>query len=111
MDDLTNELQYLLVSMYNEVISRQPALSMEKANYFPDSDEIKDMFLPDSSSDYVADLCWNLKSKGYISCEPGDDLANDIRLEDSAIIHMEHRFSNGAKSVIDFLLKIKSLLP
>lgn len=46
MDDLTNEQQYLLVSMYNEVMSRQPALSMEKANYFFDSDEIKDMFLP-----------------------------------------------------------------
>ena len=46
MDDLTNEQQYLLVSMYNEVMSRQPALSMEESNYFFDSDEIKDMFLP-----------------------------------------------------------------
>ena len=111
MDDLTNEQQYLLVSMYNEVMSRQPALSMERANYFLDSDEIKDMFLPDLSSDYVADLCWKLKSKGYILCKPGDDLANDIRLEDSAIVHMERRFSNGARSIIDFLLKIKPFLP
>ena len=60
MNDLTNEQKYLLVSMYKEVLSRQPALSMEKANYFKDSDEVKDMFLPDLSSDYVSTLCWNI---------------------------------------------------
>lgn len=32
MDDLTNEQKYLLVSMYKEVLSRQPALSMEESN-------------------------------------------------------------------------------
>lgn len=110
MDNLTNEQKYLLVSMYKEVLSRQPALSMEKSNYFSDSDEVKDMFLPDLSSDYVSMLCWKLKSKGYISCYPGDDLANDIRLEDSTIIYMEHQFSNGLKSVFNFLSDIKNLL-
>ena len=110
MDDLTNEQKYLLVSMYKEVLSRQPALSMEKSNYFRDSDEIKDMFLPYLSSDYVSTLCWKLKSKGYISCDHGDDLANNIRLEDSTIIYMEHRFSNGLKNVINFLSDIKSII-
>lgn len=110
MDNLTNEQKYLLVSMYKEVLSHQPALSMEKSNYFRDSDEVRDMFLPDLSSDYVSMLCWKLKSKGYISCYPGDDLANDIRLEDSTIIYMEHQFSNGLKSVFDFLSDIKNLL-
>ena len=110
MDDLTNEQKYLLVSMYKEVLSRQPALSMEKSNYFRDSDEVKDMFLPDLSSDYVSALCWKLKSKGYISCDRGDDLANNIRLEDSTIIYMEHRFSNGLKNVIKFLTDIKSII-
>lgn len=110
MDNLTNEQKYLLVSMYKEVLSRQPALSMEKSNYFRDSDEVKDMFLPDLSSDYVSALCWKLKSKGYISCDRGDDLANNIRLEDSTIIYMEHRFSNGLKNVIKFLTDIKSII-
>ncbi len=105
MDDLTNEQKYLLVSMYNEVISRQPALSMEEANYFADSDKVKDMFLPELSSDYVSALCWKLKSKGYISCYHGDDLANNIRLEDSTIIYMENRFKNGIKDVLDFIAK------
>ena len=103
MDDLTNEQKYLLVSMYKEVLSRQPALSTEESNYFRDSDEVRDMFLPDLSSDYVSSLCWKLKSKGYISCHPGDNLANDIELEDSTIVYMEHRFSNGVKSALSFL--------
>lgn len=103
MDDLTNEQKHLLVSMYEEVLNRQPALSMEKANYFLDSNEIRDMFLPDLSSDYVSDLCWRLKSKDYIYCEPGDDLANNIRISDQTIIYMENRFKNGIKDVIDFL--------
>lgn len=106
MEDLTNEQKRLLVSMYKEVLNRQPALPMEKANYFLDSNEIRDMFLPQLSSEYVSTLCWKLKSKGYISCTPGDNLANNIRLEDSTIIYMENRFSNGIKSVIDFLTKL-----
>lgn len=110
MNDLTNEQKYLLVSMYKEVLSRQPALSMEKSNYFCDSDEVRDMFLPNSSSDYVSTLCWKLKSKGYISCDCGDDLANNICLEDSTIIYMEHQFSDGLKSVLSFLSNIKGLL-
>ena len=107
MDDLTREQKFLLVSMYKEVLSRQPALSMEKANYFEDSDEVQQLFLPELSSDYVSDLCWALKSKGYIKCYPGDDLANQIKLTDKTIIIMENRFSNGLKSIVDFLLKLK----
>ena len=110
MDDLTNEQKYLLVSMCKEVLSRQPALSMEESDYFRDSDEVRDMFLPELSSDYVSSLCWKLKSKGYISCDHGDDLANNIRLEDSTIIYMEHRFSNGLKNVMKFLADIKTII-
>lgn len=110
MNDLTNEQKKLLVSMYKEVLCRQPALSMEKANYFRNSDEVRDMFLPELSSDYVSTLCWKLKSKGYISCEPGDDLANNICLEDRTIIYMKQRFPNGLKSVLKFLSDAKSIL-
>ena len=40
MDDLTNEQKHLLISMYKEVLSRQPALSMEQANQFYNSDQL-----------------------------------------------------------------------
>lgn len=103
MNDLTNEQKYLLVSMYKEVLSRQPALSFGKANYFLNSDEVRDMFLPDDSSEYVSDLCWKLHRKGYLICQRGDNLANDIELTDDIVIYMENRFSNGIRDVIQFL--------
>ena len=102
-DDLTNEQKRLLISMYKEVLNRQPALSMENANYFSDSDAVKDLFLPELSSDYVSDLCWKLHAKGYLDCHKGDNLANYISLTDNTIIYMENRFKNGLKDVAAFL--------
>ncbi|NBI61219.1 hypothetical protein D3Z53_25295 [Lachnospiraceae bacterium] len=103
MEDLTKEQKYLLLSMYKEVLNKQPALPMEKANYFEDSNVVQELILPDQSSEYVSDLCWNLKSKGYIFCSPGDNLANNIVLTDKTIIYMENRFKNGIKDIAMFL--------
>lgn len=105
MDNLTNEQKHLLVSMYKEVLSRQPALSFDEANYFRDSDEVRDLFLPSDPSDHVSDLCWKLRYKSYLICYPGDDLANDIKLTDETIIYMENKFKNGLKDVVNFLTK------
>ena len=104
MDDLTKEQKFLLVSMYKEVLSRQPALSMEKANYFEDSNEVQALFMRHLSS---SDLCWKLQSKGYILCYPGDDLSNEIQLTDETIVYMENRFSNNIKELFNLLLKLK----
>jgi len=57
MDDLTKEQKHLLVSMYKEVLNRQPALSMEDANKFDDSDQLIELFSlmrhPTTSLTYV----------------------------------------------------------
>ena len=103
MDDLTNEQKRLLVSMYQELLSRQPALSMEQANFFKNSDQLIELFSLDMSSKYVSELCWKLKTKGYIACYRGDNLANDISLSDQTIIYMENKFKNGLKDVLSFL--------
>ena len=103
MDDLTNEQKRLLVSMYQEVLSRQPALSMEQANFFKNSDQLIELFSLDMSSKYVSELCWKLKTKGYIACYRGDNLANDISLSDQTIIYMKNKFKNGLKDVLSFL--------
>lgn len=97
MDDLTKEQQKILVSMYKEVLSRQPALSFDDANYFQNSDEVMRLFSPEQTSEHMSALCWKLKSKGYILCFPGDNLANDIELTDQTIIYMENKFKNNLK--------------
>lgn len=103
MDDLTKEQKHLLISMYKEILNRQPALSMEQANNFDDSDQLIELFSLDLSSDYVSELCWGLYSKGYIMCYRGDDLANEISLTDKTIVYMENKFTHGLKDVLLFL--------
>lgn len=103
MEDLTKEQKYLLISMYKEVLNRQPALLIEEANFFEDSDIVQELILPDQSSDHVSDLCWKLKEKDYIHCTPGDNLANEIVLTDKTIIYMENRFKNSLKDITLFL--------
>ena len=103
MNDLTNEQKHLLVAMYKEVLSRKSTVPMEQAYHFKDSDELIDLLSLDMSPDHVADLCWKLSSKGYITCYSGDDLAEAISLTDKTIIYMENRFKNGLKDVLSFL--------
>lgn len=104
MDDLTKDQQKILVLLYKQFLSKQPALDPEAANYFGDSDDVRNEFFPDMSSDYMSSLFWKLCDKGYVCCEPGDDLANDISLTDKTIIYMENRFKNDLKSIGTFLL-------
>lgn len=106
MDDLTKEQKYLLVSMYKEILERESSNADIDPNYFRDSDEIRDLFLPNRSSSYVSEMCWKLHRKGYSFCRPGDNLANDVEITDKVIIYMENRFSDGIKSIADFLLKL-----
>ncbi|MCI8592662.1 MAG: hypothetical protein HFI88_10045 [Lachnospiraceae bacterium] len=103
MEDLTKEQQKILVSMYKQFLSKQPALSPEDANYFGNSDDMRDQYLPTTSSDYVSDLFWSLYRKGYVYCTKGEDLANEISLTDKTIVYMENRFKNGFKEIAEFL--------
>lgn len=106
MEDLTKEQKVLLCSMYKDYLGKQPALTPDKANYFGNSDTIQHTYLPEYSSDYVSDICWKLKEKGYIMCYPGDNSANNISIADETIIYMENRFKNGIKGVLDFIIKL-----
>ena len=107
MNDLTRELKHLITLMYKEMLCRQDTLGRDKANYFSNSNEIRDIFLPNASEEYVSELCWKLKSKGYISCLPGDNLANHIKIEDKTVIYFENKFGKNLSAIAEFLLKIK----
>jgi hypothetical protein len=110
LDDLTNEQKVLLSTMYKEYLSLQPALSPEEANYFEDSDLIQQKYLPDYSGDYVSDMCWKLRAKGYIQCTPGDNLANNIALTDKTIVYMENKFKKNFMAITNFIIDLVSKL-
>ena len=110
MDDLTKEPPKLLLSMYSEVLHRQSSMPSEEANYFSDSDQVRELSNMVESSYHVSSLCWKLKKKGYIDCDPGNDLANNIILTDKTIIYMEGRFKKTVKEVLNAISSIIGLL-
>lgn len=63
--------------------------------------------MPDVSNEYMAEQCWKLKSRGYIKCRPGDNLANNIEIEDKTIIYFENSFNRNMSAITNFLLKLK----
>lgn len=98
MDDLTKIQKKVLLTLYREYLKT-------KSNYFGDSDSFRDSLFPNFSNDELSDICWSLHSKSYLTCEPGDDFACDVKLSDKTIIYMENRFKNGFVEVTDFLSK------
>ena len=107
VDDLTKEQKLLLCSMYKDYLTFSDCLPPENANYFNDSDSITNQYFDGHNAEYVSDLCWKLKTKGYITCTLGDDLANNVRLTDKTIIYFENRFKNKLKSVVSFIASLK----
>lgn len=110
MDDLTNDQKFVLTSMYKHFLELQPGLSPEKANYFSNSNYVQENLAPQFSKEYVSNICWKLKSKEYISCSEGDNLASNIVLEDKTIIYMENRFKRNVATISSFLSAIMPFL-
>lgn len=107
MDDLTKDQQFLLVALYKEYISRQPALDPSSANYFIDSDSLIPLLTLNFSPEYVGDMCLALLDKGYIVGYKDEDSVSELGLSDKTIIYMENRFKNNLKSILDFVTKFK----
>lgn len=99
-DEIPNLHKKVFCTLYKEYLKQNDHL------YIDNSDEIVENFFPKISSDKMSDICWNLKSKGLLTCYPGDDLANGISITDDAIAFMEHRFKNNIKSILNFITSL-----
>lgn len=107
MDDLTNFQKKVLTLLYKEMLCRMDTLPPDKANFFINSNYVRDLIISDVSNEYIAEQCWKLKSRGYINCSPGDNLANNIEIEDKTIIYFENSFNRNMSAITNFLLKLK----
>ncbi len=102
--DLTRDADRLLCTLYKVYLERRKnGTSKNDAMLFGDSEDIHQSYFPALVFDDIDNACWELKTAGYVTCEPGDDIANDVILTNSAIIRMENRFKNGIKEVLTFL--------
>lgn len=101
---LTNDSERLIAVMYkNYLDKRKSGKSKSESNYFSDSHVIHQNLIPEWCFEDVDDTCRELSRAGLINCRWADNIAIYISISDEGLIHMENRFKNGLKSVIDFL--------
>ena len=74
--------------------------------------DIQNNLAPTLSLEDVRELCEELESAGYLvlvgKCDGGFGMA---RIAPGGVIRMENRFKNGMNDVLDFLGKIKGVIP
>lgn len=105
---LTKDADRLICMLYKSYLEkRKNGDAKSSARYFGDSNEIRDVFLPSWSSEDVAEECWGLSRMDVVTCTPGDNLANNVRISDEGIVYMESRFANGLKEVISYISALK----
>lgn len=111
MTDITKDAKRVLIRLYGEYLSRKKSgQSRQDSIYFGDSNQIQAAFFPNENPDDIASYCWELHKKEYISCTPGDNIANDITLQPNTIVFMEQRFPRGLKQVLEVLGQISSFV-
>lgn len=113
LDELTNDAKYLISSMYKEYVSRRKDnVSKEKAIRFQSVENIHETLMKDWTLEDTLFTCRELKKKNFISgMDYGQNSMIRISLTTDAIAVMESKFKDDAEKVLDFLVKIKSMIP
>lgn len=110
--NLTNDAKFLVSTMYKSYVERRnDKQDKQRARYFGDIHEIHDGIMPEWSINDVFDTCRELREKGMLSALAASDTYIDIELTTDAVAIMESEFKDKINSVIDYAVKIKSLIP
>lgn len=110
--DITSESKNLLKLMYTIYLSkREEGKGRIESNYFGDSKEIQNRYLPNMSVEDVTDLCFELSRSGCVKLSIGDNLANNISLTYEALVYCEQSFQRNVKNLLEWISSIKGALP
>lgn len=109
---LTKDADALICLLYKQYCQkRKDGISKDQAKFSGSSRDIQKNITPKWTPDDVDETCRELGRSGLLSIFYADDIAYENRLSDEAIIYMENRFKDGIDSVLDYLGKIKDLIP
>ncbi|MNJ25420.1 hypothetical protein D3C77_198650 [compost metagenome] len=109
---LTKEADALICLLYKEYCEkRKNGAPKDQAKFFGSSEDIHETLTPKLSPADTNDTCWELHRSELLHCFESDDIAYVVQLTDKGIIYMENRFKNGVSEVLDYLGKIKGIIP
>ena len=110
--ELTKDSDYLICSLYKSYLQkRSNGSSKIQASNTGSSEEMQKELFPNWTLDDVDATCRELDRAGLLHCFYADDVVYTSTLSDQAIIYMEHRFERNINTVMDYIVKIKSMIP
>lgn len=109
---LTKDSDTLICLMYKDYCeSRKSGVNKYTAKHFGSCEDIHVTLTPNWSLDDTLETANELRRAGFIDCRYGDGTITDSWMTDDGIIYMESRFENNVNSVIEYISKIKNLIP
>lgn len=109
---LTKDSDYLICSLYKSYIEkRSNGMSKLQASCTGSAEDIQKELFPNWSLEDVDATCRELDRAGMLQCFYADDMVYESTLSDQAIIYMENRFERNINTVMDYIAKIKSMIP
>ena len=110
--ELTKDSDYLICSLYRSYLQkRSKGMTKLQASLTGSSESIQKEFFPKWPVEDVDATCRELDRVKMLHCFYADNIVYESSLSDQAIIYMENRFKNNVKSIMDYILKIKSMIP
>lgn len=106
--ELTKDADKMLCEIYATYLSRRDdGMPKSAAADFSDESKLPEVHKADWLSQDGKAALRELKQAGFVSMF----IYGGFSLEASAIVYMENRFKNGLSEVLDFVGKIKSVIP
>ena len=106
--NLTKDADKAICLIYKEYLSkRNSGIPKKVAKDFSSRDQWPDSFSSELGFLDFLETLNELKADGFVKRFIG----GGFQLEDAGIIYMEQRFPNGIAQVLDWLGKIKSVIP
>lgn len=109
--NLTNDAKYLISKMYSEYLEkRKSGKPKSDARSFFDIETVHKL-MPEWSADDVLDTCWELKVKGLLNGSSASNSLIYISMTTDAIAILESSFKDKVNEVLEYVTKIKNLIP
>jgi len=109
---ITNDADALLCVLYKSYLEkRKNGVPKDEAKMFGNHEVIQSELIPKWSQADVKSTIGELHEAGVINTVYGDGLPVFVELLPAGIIGMENRFENNLKTLLDYMAKIKAVIP
>ncbi len=109
--ELTQNAEYLLCVLYKAYVERSKSDELaDVAEYFGGSEDIKQDYIPDWTTDKIDKAAWELSNNGLLAVQPGDNTICQSALTHIGIAYMEHRFGHKLDTLLQRLATLRTVL-